>query len=93
MLFRHLYAAAPTLAAAVAPSITNPFALLVALSGVGMAVAMMLAALSFKPPKAGQPSAPKPKISTADLTAEVRPRSERKRAASSAAARDAKAVV
>ena len=92
MLFSHAPAAALTLAAAVRPSLTNPFALLVALSGVGMAVAMLFAAFSFKVPKAGQPATPKPVVSVADLTAEVRPRAERK-AAARRAPREAKAVI
>lgn len=53
VLFSHAHAAAVTLAAAVTPSLSNPLALVVAFGGIAMAVAMLLASLSFKRPPAG----------------------------------------
>lgn len=47
-VFSHALASAITLAAAAKPSLTNPFALLVAVGGVAMAVAMVIAAGSFR---------------------------------------------
>ena len=52
VLFTHVHAAV-TLATAVIPSLSNPLALAVALGGIAMAVAMLLAALSFKRPTNG----------------------------------------
>ena len=47
-VFSHALTSVITLAAAAKPSLTNPFALLVAVGGVAMAVAMVIAARSFR---------------------------------------------